>query len=145
MARLPNSGRPRAALFLGVSLVGAVIAAYAVVRVLQTAQDEIEAARQGPNTIPVVIATRNLEMGLSITDEDVSIRHLLPEMVPGEEVYSDAEIVIGRTPRAKILVNEMLRRERLAAADAGVTAVIRNPCGVRWNLKPKLESLRRRM
>jgi pilus assembly protein CpaB len=120
MARLATTGRPRGALIMGVSLIGAIIAAYAVFRVLQTAQDEVEAARQGPSTIPVVIATRNLDMGLTITDEDVTIRHLLPEMVPEDDVYTDSDIVIGRTPRSRILVNEMVRRERLAAADAGV-------------------------
>jgi pilus assembly protein CpaB len=120
MARFSTGGQPRAALFLVGSLLGAALAAYAVVRVLRTAQDEVEAARKGPDTIPVVIATRELDMGLTITVDDVVIRHVLPEMVPTGEVYTDANIVIGRTPRAKILSNEPVRRERLASADAGV-------------------------
>ena len=41
-------------------------------------------------------------------------------MVPTEQIYSDSAIVIGRTPRAKILPNEPVRRESLASADAGV-------------------------
>jgi len=120
MARFSTGGQPRAALFLVGSLLGAALAAYAVVRVLRTAQDEVEAARKGPDTIPVVIATRELDMGLTITDGDVVIRHVVPEMVPTGEIYADANIVVGRTPRAKILPNEPVRRERLASADAGV-------------------------
>ena len=120
MARYPTPGQPRATLFMVVSLIGAAIAAMAVVRVLQSAESEVEAARKGPNTVPVVIATRDLDMGLTITDEDVTIRHLLPEMVPAEQVYKQLDVVIGRTPRARILSNEPIRRERLANAEAGV-------------------------
>ena len=120
MARFSTSGQPRANLFLVASLLGAVLAAFAVMRVVQSAQEEVAAARKGPDTVPVVIATRTLDIGLTITDDDVTIRHLLPEMVATETVYSDADVVIGRTPRAKILPNEPVRRERLASADAGV-------------------------
>ena len=120
MARFSTSGQPRATLFLVGSLLGAVLAAFAVMRVVQSAQDEVAAARKGPDTVPVVIATRTLDMGLTITDDDVTIRHLLPEMVANDTVYTDANVVIGRTPRAKILPNEPVRRERLASADAGV-------------------------
>ena len=120
MARFSTSGQPRATLFLVASLLGAVLAAFAVMQVVQSAQHEVEAARRGPDTVPVVIATRTLDMGLTITDDDVSIRHLLPEMVDIDTVYADAAVVIGRTPRAKILPNEPVRRERLASADAGV-------------------------
>mgnify|MGYP001236749793 CR=1 FL=1 len=120
MARFSTGGQPRATLFLIVSFVGAAIAALAVVRVLQSAESEVEAARRGPSTIPVVIATRQLDMGLTITEDDITIRHLLPEMVPAEQIYKQADVVVGRTPRAKILPNEPIRRERLASADAGV-------------------------
>jgi len=120
MARFSTSGQPRATLFLVASLLGAALAAFAVMQVVQSAQNEVEAARRGPDTVPVVIATRTLDMGLTITDDDVTIRHLLPEMVDIETVYDDAAVVIGRTPRAKILPNEPVRRERLASADAGV-------------------------
>ncbi len=120
MARYPTSGQPRATLFLVVSLIGAAVAALAVVRVLQSAEDEVEAARRGPDTVPVVIATRDLDMGLTITEEDVTIRHLLPEMVPPTEVFGDLETVVGRTPKAQILTNEPVRKERLASAEAGV-------------------------
>ena len=120
MARFSTSGQPRATLFLVASLIGAALAAFAVMKVVQSAQQEVEAARRGPDTVPVVIATRTLDMGLTITEDDITIRHLLPEMVAADTVYSDAEVVIGRTPRAKILPNEPVRRERLASADAGV-------------------------
>ena len=120
MSRFSTGSQPRAALFLVGSLMGAALAAYAVVSVLRTAQDEVEAARKGPDTVPVVIATRTLDMGLTITEDDVVIRHLVPEMLPADQTYSDADVVIGRTPRAKILPNEPVRRERLASADAGV-------------------------
>lgn len=120
MARFSTGGQPRATLFLVVSFIGAAIAALAVIRVVQSAQNEVEAARKGADTVAVVIATRELNMGLTITEDDVTIRHILPEMVPPEQVYKQLDVVIGRTPRAKILPNEPIRRERLASADAGV-------------------------
>jgi pilus assembly protein CpaB len=120
MARFSANSPPRATLFLIVSFVGAALAAMAVVRVLQSAESEVEAARRGPDTVPVVVATRDLGMGLTITEEDIAIRHLLPEMVPTAQVYAELPVVIGRTPRAKILADEPVRRERLASADAGV-------------------------
>jgi len=120
MARFSTNSQPRAVLFMVGSLIGAALVAFAVVRVLQSAQDQVDAALQAPDTIAVVIATRELDMGLTIAEDDVTIRHLAPDMVPTDEIYSDKGVVVGRTPRAKILPNEPVRRERLANADAGV-------------------------
>ena len=120
MARFSTNSQPRAVLFMVGSLIGAAVVAFAVIRVLQSAQDQVDAALQTPDTVAVVIATRELDMGLTISEDDVIIRHLAPDMVPTSDIYNEREVVIGRTPRAKILPNEPVRRERLASADAGV-------------------------
>jgi pilus assembly protein CpaB len=120
MARFSTNSQPRAILFMVGSLIGAALVAIAVIRVLQSAQDQVDAAMEAPDTVAVVIATRELDMGLTISDDDVIIRHLAPDMVPVDDIYNDREVVVGRTPRAKILPNEPVRRERLASANAGV-------------------------
>ena len=59
-------------------------------------------------------------MGIPIGLEDVTVRELLPEMIPPEVTFSTTDEVVGRTPRERILSNEMIRTERLARRDAGI-------------------------
>jgi pilus assembly protein CpaB len=120
MARFQTGGRRSGVLFIVAALLAATITAFAIVNVIQTANEEIEAAKRPPDTVPVVIAVRKLEMGVMITKGDVALRHLLPDMIPQGRTFEEIEGVVGRTPRTQILANEMLRRERLASADAGV-------------------------
>jgi pilus assembly protein CpaB len=70
-------------------------------------------------------------------------------MIPLDQIYTKRDVVLGRTPRAKILANEPVRRERLASADAGVglnalirkgmramTVVVDNQSGVGGFIQP---------
>ncbi|MCB9743156.1 MAG: Flp pilus assembly protein CpaB [Alphaproteobacteria bacterium] len=119
--RQQTGGRGKAYLFLGVSLVAAVIAAVLVVQLLQNANRQVEQIKKAQeNTVDVVVATRNLYMGLPIQEGDVAARALAPEMVPAEVVFTSVDEVLGRTPKERILANEILRVERLAKRDAGV-------------------------
>jgi pilus assembly protein CpaB len=68
----------------------------------------------------VVVAVRDLYMGLPISPDDVVLRNVIPEMVPREPTFDDLEKVLGRTPRERILANEPIREERLASANAGI-------------------------
>jgi len=120
MARFQTGGRRSGVLFIVAALLAAAITAFAIINVIQTANEEIEAAKRPPDTVPVIIAVRNLEMGVMISRGDVAVRHLVPEMLPSGKVFDEIEGVIGRTPRTQILANELLRRERLASADAGI-------------------------
>ena len=120
MARQKTGGRTKAALFLVGSIAVAILTTIAVVKVLSSYSDALEKANKPPETVDVVLATRDLYMGIPITTEDIAVTKLLPEMVPQDLVFATAEEVVGRTPRERILANETIRVERLARRDAGV-------------------------
>lgn len=118
--RAQTGGRSKAYLFLGVSLVAAVLAAVLVVNLLKRAQKQVEQARQPTETVDVVVATRNLYMGLPIQEGDVAVRALAPEMVPADVVFTSIDQTVGRTPKERILASEIVRSERLARREAGI-------------------------
>lgn len=120
MSRSPTGGRTRALLFLVGSLLLAAFAAVLVFSIVKKSQDRLKEASRAPQTVPVVVAVRDLYMGLPVTPEDVALRQVVPEMVPEEATFSSLADVLGRTPRERILTNEMIREERLARPDAGI-------------------------
>lgn len=120
MQRQQSGGRTRAIIFLVGSLLLAFVAAAIVFNVIRKSQDQIKEAQKPKETITVVVAVRDLYMGLPIAPEDVVLRNVIPEMVPQDVVFSDLDKVLGRTPRERILANEAVRDERLASANAGV-------------------------
>ncbi len=120
MQRQQGGGRTRAGVFLIGSLVMAVLAGGLVLRVLKKAEADRAEADKPSATIDVVIAERDLYMGLPIGADDVVVRQLAPEMVPAESTFRQLSDVLGRTPREHVLANEPLREERLARPDAGI-------------------------
>lgn len=120
MQRQQSGGRTRAMIFLVGSLLLAVVAAAIVFNVIKQSQQQIKEAQKPKDTVPVVVAVRDLYMGLPISPDDVVVRNVIPEMVPSEPTFGDLEKVLGRTPRERILANEPIREERLASANAGV-------------------------
>ncbi|MBK7757724.1 MAG: hypothetical protein IPI35_15250 [Deltaproteobacteria bacterium] len=66
-----------------------------------------------------VVAKRNLYMGIPITKR-TSPCALSPEMVPADVVFTSIEAVLQRTPKERVLVNEIVRSERLARREAGI-------------------------
>jgi pilus assembly protein CpaB len=115
-----TGGRGRAVLFLGGSLLVAFLTAILVFQLLKSSRDELREAQKPPETLDVVVAIRDLYVGLPITEEDIIVRQLTPEMLPGELVFDRVDDVINRVPRERVLANEPLRAERLAEKDAGV-------------------------
>jgi pilus assembly protein CpaB len=113
-------GRGKAAVFLVLALGVASLASLAVYEVLQESRRQLEAAQAPPETFPVVVATRDLAMGVPIGLEDVVVRTVLPDMIPPSATFASLEEVVGRTPRERVLGNEMIRMERLARRDAGI-------------------------
>lgn len=105
---------------VAVSIVAGVLA----YRYEQRRAQEIAARSRG--SIEVVVAVRDLYVGVPIAEEDVTVRLLNPDEVPADFVYSDIADVIRRVPRERILGNELVRVERLASnqADAGVNALL---------------------
>ncbi len=120
MQRQQSGGRTRAMIFLVGSLLLAFVAAAIVFNVIRKSQEQIKEAQKPKETVPVVIAVRDLYMGLPISPEDVVLRNVVPEMVPREQTFPELDKVLGRTPRERILANEPIREERLASANAGV-------------------------
>jgi pilus assembly protein CpaB len=116
----PSGNRARAFLFLVGSLVLAAFAAFVVFGVVKKSQERIREASKPKETIDVVIAVRDLYMGLPITPDDVVVRKVIPEMVPADLTFAQLTDVLGRTPRERVLSNEILREERLARPDAGI-------------------------
>lgn len=120
MARQQSSPRSRTALYLAAALVAAAITAAVVAQVVKAYQQQLESQAARPQTVDTVVAVRDLYMGIPITQEDVALRQLAPEMVPTESAFQSVDEVVGRTPRERILANELLRTERLARRDAGI-------------------------
>ena len=118
--RQQTGGRGKAYLFLGVSLIAAVLAAVMVIQLLKNMQKQVEQASVPAETVDVVVATRNLYMGLPIQDGDVAVRRLAPEMVPAEVIFTSSDQVVGRTPKERILASEIVRSERIARREAGI-------------------------
>ena len=121
MARMKTGGRKSGVLFIVGAFIAAGITVFGILNVVQTANEEIEAAKRPPDTVPVVVAIQTLEMGVMITKESISVRHLLPEMIPEGKVFNEIAAVEGRTPRTQILANEMIRRERRLQAHSPST------------------------
>ncbi|MCB9777217.1 MAG: Flp pilus assembly protein CpaB [Alphaproteobacteria bacterium] len=115
-----QSSRSRTVLYLAAAVVAAAITAAVVMQVVRAYQNQLEQATAGPEMVRSVVAVRDLYMGIPITQEDIAVRELLPEMVPAEQAFQSIDEVVGRTPRERILANEIIRTERLARRDAGI-------------------------
>jgi pilus assembly protein CpaB len=118
--RQPTGGRTKALLIFGISLMAAIAAVFLVFRVVKLAQQEVTKARESTANVEVLVATRDLNVGIPIEDSDVALRALAAEMVPAVGVFHVVHEAVGRVPRERILANELVRDERLALADAGV-------------------------
>lgn len=120
MARQQSSPRSRSMLFIAAALVAAAVTAAFAVQVVRSYQEQSELQAQRQETVQTVVAIRDLYMGIPITQQDVALRDLMPEMVPPDAAFQSVDEVVGRTPRERILANELIRTERLARRDAGI-------------------------
>lgn len=125
-----SGGRARAAIFLIVSVIAALLATVIIYQLISSYQKQLQEAQKPPETVDVVVAARDLYMGVSITEEDLFMTQIPPEYLP-ETVFTSKDQVVGRTPRERVLSNEFIRSERLADPDAGqgLNAII--PRGMR--------------
>ncbi|MED5372401.1 MAG: Flp pilus assembly protein CpaB [Myxococcota bacterium] len=118
--RQQTGGRGRAYIFLGVSVVAAALAVFLVVQLLRRAENQLAEASKPQETVDVVVAARNLYMGLPIGEDDVAVVKLVPEIVPADVTFTSKDAVMGRIPKERVLAQEILRAERLARAESGV-------------------------
>lgn len=120
MARTQSTSRNRTVLYLGAAILAAAITAAVVGLVVKAYQKQVQAANLRPETTRTVVAVRDLYMGLPITQEDVTLQEMPPALVPSDMAFQSIDEVVGRTPRERILANEVVRNERLARRDAGI-------------------------
>lgn len=64
-------------------------------------------------TVYVVVAARDLSVGVPIGEQDVYGLQMDVRYVP-DDVFLDPTVVLGRVPKARILANEPVRGRRLA-------------------------------
>ncbi|MEL6346027.1 MAG: Flp pilus assembly protein CpaB [Myxococcota bacterium] len=120
MARQQTGGRTKAILFLVGSLVIAGLTAALVLRMLERSRQELVEAQKPEETVQVVVAKRDLYIGLPITEEDIIVRDVAPDMIPMELTFELTTDLIRRVPKERILANEAVRAERLAQREAGI-------------------------
>lgn len=115
-------GKGRAAIFLVIALIAGMSATVVIYNLIQNYQQRIAEARRPADTVKVVIASRDLYQGITITEDDLVQIDIEPTFLPGGDeklVYTSAEHIIGRIPRERILANEFIREERLADPETG--------------------------
>lgn len=124
------TGGGRALAFLLVALVSGVVGVTGLSGLLTSYEDAVREARRPEETVLVMVASRDLYQGVTITEEDLYAVQIPPRFLP-EHVFLTPDHVVGRTPRERILANEFVRSDRLADPEAGVgmNAVI--PRGMR--------------
>jgi pilus assembly protein CpaB len=123
------AGRERGAVFLIASVLGAFLVTVMIYRIVQDARNRIPAQKPEESS-EVVVASRNIPPGVTISATHLQTRELPDAFIPAE-VYRTPEEVIGRVAMERILYGEFIREERLADPEAGVglTAII--PRGMR--------------
>lgn len=120
MARQQSSPRSRSLIFMAAAVLAAALTAAFAVQVVKSYQEKTQKQVQQQERVQTVVAIRDLYMGIPITQQDVVLRELAPEMVPTDSAFQSVDEVVGRTPRERILANELIRTERLARRDAGI-------------------------
>lgn len=120
MNRPQTGGRAKALLLLSLSMVASAVAIIIVLGIVQRAEEKVAEAQLPPDTVMAVVAARDLNVGVTISREDVVEAELVPALLPSDGTFASVEEIIGRTPRERVLANEILRDQRLAVKDAGI-------------------------
>ena len=118
--RAQTGGRRRAYVFLGFSLLAAAVITAIVWQLVDGLQRQAEQSSRAEELVNVVVAARDLNMGVPLTTEDVVVRAVHPSVIVEGEVFDTLDKVVGRTPKERVLANEILRRGRLAQAGEGI-------------------------
>ncbi len=72
--------------------------------------------------VEVVLAARDLPVGIPLTAEDLLTRTIPPDAIPSdpEKTFRSIDLVVSRTPKNRVLRGEIIRAERLARRDVGI-------------------------
>jgi len=123
------NSRLRGVLILLLAGIVAVVVAYGISGMLESARSRVTAQRP-QTTEKVVVAAADLPPGVTITTEDLRTRELPVQHIP-DDVFLTSEEVVGRVASERILAGEFIREERLAAPEAGVGLPAIIPRGMR--------------
>lgn len=115
-----QQGSPiRAILFLMVAVLAGGAAIVVLSQLFENYQRQIAEAQKPEEKVMVVVATRDLYQGVTITEQDLFLVQIPPAYL-AEGVFLSPEHVVGRIPRERILANEFIRSERLADPESGI-------------------------
>ena len=124
MQRQQTGGRLKATVFLCAALIVAGMVSFLVWKALKNAETQLQKAEAGPEKVEVLVATRDLYMGIPIEAEDLRVLTVLPSTVDLDKVFTsdqlDLMVQTQVTPRERILAGEVLRSERMARPEAGI-------------------------
>lgn len=104
----------RTAIVLGVALVAALAASYVAYITLE----RVSAQQAGPDTVPVVVAAREVPLGTLITAEHVRVV-AWPATSPVQGAISRLEDVVDRGAVFSMATNEPVTEAKLAARGSG--------------------------
>jgi pilus assembly protein CpaB len=120
MSRPLTGGRSKALLLLSLSMVASAVAIMIVLGIVKRAEERVAESKLPEDTVLAVVAARDLNVGVTIGPDDVVEAYLLPSLLPEAGTFTSVDELVGRTPRERVLANEIVRERRLALADAGV-------------------------
>lgn len=111
----------RLLLVLTLAIVSGLIAGYSAIRYLRDRPPEVLVADQPRETLPVVVAARDVPLGQTLTEEDVTTIEWPAGSMP-LGVASSPEEVIGRSLIRDVYTNEVILASKLA--DSGLRGMI---------------------
>jgi len=115
---MDSRGTIRALVALLVAVVFGGVAVVALFQLITTYQARIDEARKPEDTVMVIVASRDLYPGVTITEDDLVAVVIQPRFLAGG-VFLSPEHVVGQRPRERILANEFVRASRLANPESG--------------------------
>jgi pilus assembly protein CpaB len=130
MAGTERSSSFRVVLFAGLTIAATVFAAIYLNQFVSQFEKQLQEAERPEDKVMVIVASRVLYQGVTITEEDLYAVEIPPRFLT-DGVFLSPEHVVGRVPRERILSNEFIRAERLSDPESGIglNAVI--PRGMR--------------
>lgn len=115
-----TSNRARALAFLVVSIAAAAGAGWVIWILFQNLDAEVTAASAPKQTVNVVRAKQTVYPGQTLNADMLEVVEIPADYAADESVFHDVTELIGRVPGERIVAQETIRTERLAAKDAGV-------------------------
>ena len=130
MAGAERGSSFRAVAFGGAAIIASLVAVVYLQQFVSQFERQLEEAERPEDKVMVIVASRVLYQGVTITEEDLYAVEIPPRFLT-DGVFLSPEHVVGRVPRERILSNEFIRAERLSDPESGIglNAVI--PRGMR--------------